>query len=735
MIWLGAAIVAMAQAADTVEVDFVVRERGSGLPVQATVRSGELSRETDELGQITLDIPPGKYRFEIVSPDHQLTSVIVEAPAKRPVRLFLEPLGEAELVIVEGERPRDAGTVIRTQQQLRETPGAFGDPVRAMEIAPSVASSRFGDEGIIVRGSEPTTTAVRIDGIDVPWLYHWYFLRSVVDPSMIEGLTLQPSGAPVSQGGFAQGLLTVDLKDEVTHPGFHGRASFDLLDFSVAGSARLSPKWHLFLGGRVSWGGELGGAIAWLASGREVYVPVRWNDAHLRLVGDLGDHQVSATFFGALDSLKAFGTDGPLANPSDTELPFDPARIIAHRFGRAQVAWSTETERFTQRTALQLGRDFDASVVDGIFSGAGNIGLIGGPTFGRLGATRLGFRHGHRIALTDLLTLDDGVDADVVFAKDEHYARLNDAGEPTAQRQTLGLVSPWTSFDLDTQRVRVEAGFRGSLHLRNGESTFVPEPRVGLTVRSSDLLTLTADVGAQSQRPPVWMSSESFGVGELSPVFSWQSSVGAIWKPHHSLTLSPTIYAGWYPSLLVEDIAVQALLTPDDAPRYTLDEYPVYRDVQGVSAGFELQAAWHHRDMVELGASLALGRSVRIDRDETWAAARDQPVQATVWGALRPTPEWSFSARAQVAQGPPWRDPHLPLGTGETIREPWVGQLDLRGSRTFVSNRARWTLYADVFNVTGSKLPLLTAIPPQGTRPEAAIYLGVIPNVGLEVTF
>ena len=69
-------------------------------------------------------------------------------------------------------RRREPGRTTLSAAEVRETPGAFGDAFRAVEVLPGVTPPLGGVPYFFVRGAPPNANGTFVDGIRVPLLFH-----------------------------------------------------------------------------------------------------------------------------------------------------------------------------------------------------------------------------------------------------------------------------------------------------------------------------------------------------------------------------------------------------------------------------------------------------------------------------------------------------------------------------------------------------------------------------------
>src|SRR5256885_684494 len=71
-----------------------------------------------------------------------------------------------------GGTRREAGETTLSAEDVRELPGAFGDPFRAIEALPGVTPVVSGFPYFYVRGAPPNDNGYFVDGVRAPILFH-----------------------------------------------------------------------------------------------------------------------------------------------------------------------------------------------------------------------------------------------------------------------------------------------------------------------------------------------------------------------------------------------------------------------------------------------------------------------------------------------------------------------------------------------------------------------------------
>lgn len=202
-----------------------------------------------------------RVRFEAVfteSADESETSGAVEegdTPSREPTAssaATAEPRrAEPELeVLVGGERRESAHRM--TRAEVRQLPGAFGDPFRAIEALPGVTPIVSGLPYFYVRGSPPGNVGFFLDDVRLPVLFHIGAGPAVLHPAFIETVELYPGPYPARYGRFIGGVVA----GQTAEPRYEtrGEASIRLVDAgAMVETHALDKRLSVMLGGRYSY--------------------------------------------------------------------------------------------------------------------------------------------------------------------------------------------------------------------------------------------------------------------------------------------------------------------------------------------------------------------------------------------------------------------------------------------------------------------------------------------------
>ncbi len=260
------------------------------------------------------------------------------APAPPPPAAG-KPVAEgAQDVTVRGAHVDPSRSVSLSRAEVRQIPGTFGDPFRALEIMPGVTPIVSGLPFFFVRGAPPGDVGYFLDGIRVPYLFHVGAGPSVVHPGLVDRVDLYPGGYPARFGRFSGGIVS----GETLPPPAEARGELNVRLFD-AGALVDAP----FDKGR----GEvlLGGRYSFTAAALSLLSPstvLNYWDYQARVGYDLTPRdRVSVFAFGALDFL------GQKTATDTTTLFGTQFHRVDARYDRRLAADGV------MRTALMAGED------------------------------------------------------------------------------------------------------------------------------------------------------------------------------------------------------------------------------------------------------------------------------------------------------------------------------------------------------------------------------------------
>jgi TonB family protein len=276
----------------------------------------ELATLTDEEGRFTFrNLPPGPVRVSLGSTGY-LPAFVEETIAEKQrtqVIVYLKPekSNEFETVIRERKARKEVSKIALTREEVRRIPGTFGDPIRVIQNLPGLARAPGLGGQLIVRGANPQDTGTYFDGVEIPLLYHFGGLTSVVNAEFLEDISFYPGGFGAYYGRATAGIVDVSSR-RLNMSEYKGYAEVDLFDsgFFFGGPLKIGqlPTVNFALAARRSYVDALLPIVLDIFVGPDgqgiVVSPIYW-DYQLKLeTSPWAGHHLSLFGFGSDDDLK-----------------------------------------------------------------------------------------------------------------------------------------------------------------------------------------------------------------------------------------------------------------------------------------------------------------------------------------------------------------------------------------------------------------------------------------------
>lgn len=315
---------------------------------------------------------PFRIQFEAQAPTPvPVPAAAASAPA--PVATPTPALADADSldIDVEGERPpREPTQRSITGQEITKIPGTNGDALRSIGNMPGVARVGGFDGLLIVRGSSPRDTQVFIDGTNVPIVYHFGGLSSVVPSEMLDHIDFYPGNFGPQYGRATGGIVDVGIRSPKKDK-LHGLLQVDLVDARLMVEAPINKSTRFMLGGRRSWlDAWLGSALK--GSGVGVTVAPVYYDYQAMLEHDLTKNTTLRLFaFGSDDRMKL-----TLDSPDSKDPAFGGDAGIHEGFWRVQGRVDTRpTDKVRWTTTFSVGQTSQNIEISGLHIDGNNLSL------------------------------------------------------------------------------------------------------------------------------------------------------------------------------------------------------------------------------------------------------------------------------------------------------------------------------------------------------------------------
>ncbi len=715
-----------------------VIERGTRSPVPgATVEAQGVSTETDSRGRFALrGIAPGDVLVQVVSPEYDRLSVreTIEEGKRIEVeyRLTRRHYDPYEAV-VRADRPRREISVHTLDvEEVRTVPGTQGDVLKVLQDLPGVARSPFGIGLLVVRGSDPADTKVYLDGVEVPLLFHFGGLTSVVSADVIQSLDFFP-GNFGSRFGRAIGG-SVEIRTREARREWHGLAQADVFD------ARAQAEGPVGAGS-----GFVAVRRSWVDAALAVVLPRVAPDtaSELRVAPRYYDYQtkVSIPFLGGVGSLAAYGDDDALEYVRKDEPSGRPTFFLHTLFHRLAASWRRAAGDWTHDLVLAGGWDaIDVLQATnfGVLTDAGSLTLREESVW--RGSGRLSVALGVDSVLR---AFSYSIYAPPLRAPGSVGSTAGDVSTTVGDRASGIRLSPGAYAEADWRplsRLRLVGGLRLDADTRLHHDGAWIDPRASAFFDVAEGTTLTAAAGLYTSAPAPQQTTSVFGNPDLGPQHALHLAAGARRALPWGVQAEAT---GFYKKMW--SLVTQTRATDADGRLLHLSN-------EGLGEAIGLELLLRRELATGLYGWIAYTLSRALRRDDptmpsypSWHLFElDQTHVLTLVLSYRLPGDWILGTRLRAVTG----NPTTPL-VGHVLdadngrfrclpaSSPWSGRLpsffqaDARVDKRWVFERWMFSMYLDVQNVTNRSNAELEFPNYDCTQSVPIASVPIIPALGL----
>ena len=717
-----------------------VMVRGVRAPVafaKVAIEGTDREELTDEEGRFRFDnTPPGE--VTLVVSEHTVETlretVTVLAGETIRARLYVTKTGTVlEEIVVVGKKPSEqmARQEI-SKEELTGVPGANSDVIRVVENLPGVAQAGImgSSQGLVIRGTEPTDSAYLFNGFEIPSLFHFGGLTSVINAEWIEDIAYYPGSYGVKYGDAIGGIVEITSRNPRTDR-FGG-----VIDLSTYASYLL-------------FEGPAGDRFAYAGAVRRSFIDfilpevIPEDQAEFTVVPTFYDYSgqfeyrhdeqntLSLAFLGSRDSV------GILSEEIDESEPFAGNSFDMHiEWHRADLRWDAKTGILSNSLAAnfvyydtEVGFGWDQYLrVKGFNPALRNDASL---RLGKWNTLRFGV-HGY--------IQDATVEANVM-----HPPKEGDPGGSLSNEDTTKLDQDFNLWGgavyLDdvmspASWVQLVPGIRMDYLSELEEVTF--DPRLTVKFFPTDRAAIKASGGLYHQWPQADEYIEQFGNPDLGSEVAYQGALGFEYDFGQGISLDLQGY--------LKDIEDMV------APTEIGSETPYENKGRGRVYGIELLARKKLTDRLFGWVSYTWSVSRRKDSPGAdWRYFDDDQthnlivVASTMLGKRK---QWRLGGRWQITTGLPYTDIETAIYNADTDsyipiysedvnekRERLFHQLDIRLDKLWTFKT--WTLntYIDLQNVYWNKYPIGYVYNFDYSEREAVSYPNFIPSIGLQARF
>lgn len=718
----------------------VFRDGPEGEPIgfdATTDEEGRFAFYELELGQWKVLVePPGYFPFRTAEEIQagQLTDVVyyVEKGDYNPFD-----------VTVETQRVRkEVNRRTITVQEIEKIPGNYGDPINVVKNLPGVARTQFGNGDIIVRGSAPEDTRVYLGSIEVPQLYHFGGLRSVVPAGMIQSIDFLPGNFSTKYGRATGGVLDVDLKS-LRPEKLGGYVDVNLFDSGFYLETDLGKDAAVAVAGRRSYIDTILTAVVPDNAPVDLVTAPRYYDYQVLATWRPSlEHELKFFFFGSNDSLELL-----FDNPSEFSVEISANNLQAETFfvrGIIEHAF-VPNDTFRNDLLLSLGQD--------------SLGFsLGDQLNFDLTFTTLQFRESFDLKINKEILWRVG--SDVLVQKGDINASLPQPpkeGDPpgsggnlddliTASQETLFILPAlYTELELKPfEGTLIIPGARLERYYYGEAEPFVFDPRVSMRQELGKQWVLKGGVGLFHQPPTPDEISKDFGNPELEYEEAIHYALGAEWKAPEEYPFTVDL------TLFYKDLTKLVSRSNDTVERDGEVVPEVYNtEGEGRVYGAELLLRHEFANNFFGWISYTVSRAERRDAGESEYRLFDfdQTHILALLMSYRLPLNWEIGLRWRLVSG----NPDTPVvgsvfnsdtdeyervvGAVNSARIPAFHQLDLRLDKSWIYDTWILNVYIDIQNAYNRSNPEVLNFNFDFSESRYVGGLPLLPAVGIKASF
>ena len=691
-----------------------VLERGTREPLPGAnvyLPNAKLNVETDREGRFEIaGVPSGGQVIEVQEARHQNLSTMAEITVGQAteivVYLWKTLDGSLESTVRGNREKTEVSQRTLQHEELTTVPGTYGDPIRVITSLPGVYRPPYDSGLLLVRGADPEDTALQIDGVPVPTLFHFAGGPSVINPAAVDRIDFYPGAYGARYGRAIAGVLDVSTRSPEAKR-VHGTAGVDLIqsNFYLEGPAGADGHWSVsarrsYLDAYLS---TLLQAFQSPGSAAVVAAPRYW-DYQARYNVMLGKNRLELMLFGSDDKLVA-----AQAGTVDTQ----GISVHDHQgFHRLRVKWSRLLESgwsvFVAPTVGVTKLDFNYL---NIFSSS-------------ISSFDFNVRAAASKEVLPTVKVEAGLDLngstfDIGYQLPPNppYQAFPDE-EPVLPKSAFGvkqrIVSQAAYVDAvwtPIPGLRIVPGLRFELYELTSQTLPSVEPRLAARYELTSRTAVKAAVGLYRQSLQAFSPSSQFGNPLYGLSKSTQSVAGVEQRLAEHLLLDVQGYYNWRTNLVLP------IQDQPDAGATIGDN--VSNNIRGYTYGLEVLLKQELTSRLYGWIAYTLSRSVAwYPPTQTYDPADfDQTHLLTLVGSYKFDAGVELGLRFRLTTGRPTdyvtdttydtdRLRYEPIeGPWGTNRTPIFHQLDIRVEKTWTLETSRLSAYLDVQNVYNAQNP------------------------------
>ena len=657
----------------------------------------KLKATTNKNGQFIFpEVPNGDFSF-IVNKSGYLRLDLKSNTKNQDFNLYLEKeyYDVFETVVTGKEIKKDITKKVLSQKDFLKAPGAQEDPVRAIQNLPGVANQSFSAQ-VVIQGSEPDDTRYSIHGHEIPLIFHFGGLTSVVTPKAVKEVEYLSAGFGPEYGRALGGIINL----ETTKPKsdrWHGEGFIDITKLGALTEGAINEKSSLTASARVSYFGVIFEKIAEEEEDFAVTAAPEFQDYFLNYNYKISDKEnfslLTIISKDSLDLIVREGDDPNIEGDISNETTFN--RIIP---------------RYTKKINDKLFLDTSLAL------GSDNLRFNLGERFFDLESRILTHRSDLEYKASDKYTHNIGLDIqwrkfklDILLPNSADGGGVNSAsGNDTfaeIEGETLDSALYLRNRIKLNSKLSLSPNFR--IDYLSSTQEYYLSPRLNTTYSLSNTLNFNFATGLYYQGPQDGEANEDFGNPDIEAEKALHIYVSASKDFRAGSSKGLTLEIGSFYKVL------DNLITNTSEQKSDGTNLRYNNDGEGTVKGVQLLGSYKFSEYTILTSYTYLQSEREDPENGTYPSQFDQTHNLNLIGIYERS-RWSFATRLRYVTGGPYtpiegatydsdNDFYIP-SRGDFYSERYDDffQLDFRIDRKFIYQTWILSAYLDIQNLTNT---------------------------------
>ena len=726
-------------------IDKSSRESLSGITVRLVgTNYGAITNKEGRF--IIRNIEPGIYTIQATGVGYEPfveanISVTNTKPLEYEIELKQSTIQGQQIEVTTSYYERNIENAISSQslnfQDIRRTPGAQEDVIRATQLLPGVSVTSAGRNDLIVRGGAPYENLFIVDNIEVPNINHFGTQGSTGGPlsliniDFVKDVEFSSGTFPAMYGDKTSSLTNITLRNGNTQK-FTGLLNLSATGFGINAEGPLSENSSGWVSVRRSYLD-----LVFKAAGFG-FIPEYW-DFQGKFNWNVNDkNQLSFLTIGAIDRV--------ILNNNTEENLFNNSRIAVPQQNQyfSALNWKRFLGKgFMNVTLGEYLSRFDTYQNDTTGSTVfKNISKEAETTL----RTDFFFEINRKSNITfgNQIKYATSLDYDVIIPG---YLRTDIDGKqlPLDLDTSFNAIknATYISYSHDVGYLQYKVGGRVDYYSFL-QDKFYFSPRVAISYLWTERTTLSIGYARFYQSPSyIWFVGDPIN-SKLKPIQADQLVFSFAHNPRPDVKIQVEIYQKWYKNYPARILRPYAVLAPSGFDDLTNDIpfglEPLTSEGIGYSRGIELfiQKKFSEIPLYGLLSLTLADTKFKSLKGDYIRGAYDSPVILNATAGYRFNPEWELSGKFRLASGLPT----TPFdNNGKRIYElynqgdrlPLYHALDLRLDKRWYFENFTLNTYIDIQNLYGRKNVASYRWNPKLNKVESQAAIGILPSIGVNL--